>query len=91
MCMASRSEKRVASGPNSDSSTSAAQLGRSRSCTTSLSSADGGLARFLDTLNYCMLLPGPEAQQLAIYVGWLLHKVKGGIAQGSCSWYLPSS
>ena len=33
-------------------------------------------------MNYCTLLPGPEAQQLAIYVGWLLHKVKGGIAAG---------
>ena len=39
-------------------------------------------ARFLHALNYCMLLPGPEAQQLAIYVGWLLHKVKGGIIAG---------
>src|SRR6478735_2137582 len=39
-------------------------------------------ARFLHALNYCMLLPGPEAQQLAIYVGWLLHKVKGGIVAG---------
>jgi chromate transporter len=39
-------------------------------------------ARFLHALNYCMLLPGPEAQQLAIYVGWLLHKVRGGIVAG---------
>ena len=39
-------------------------------------------ARFLHALNYCMLLPGPEAQQLAIYVGWLLHGVKGGIVAG---------
>ena len=38
--------------------------------------------RFLHALNYCMLLPGPEAQQLAIYVGWLLHKVKGGLVAG---------
>ncbi len=38
--------------------------------------------RFLHALNYCMLLPGPEAQQLAIYVGWLLHKVRGGIVAG---------
>ena len=38
--------------------------------------------RFLHALNYCMLLPGPEAQQLAIYVGWLLHRVKGGIVAG---------
>src|SRR5215210_5864809 len=39
-------------------------------------------ARFLHALNYCMLLPGPEAQQLAIYVGWLLHKVRGGLVAG---------
>jgi chromate transporter len=38
--------------------------------------------RFLHALNYCMLLPGPEAQQLAIYVGWLLHKTRGGIVAG---------
>ncbi len=38
--------------------------------------------RFLHALNYCMLLPGPEAQQLATYIGWLLHKTKGGIAAG---------
>lgn len=39
-------------------------------------------ARFLHALNYCMLLPGPEAQQLAIYIGWLLHGTRGGIAAG---------
>lgn len=39
--------------------------------------------RFLNALNYCMLLPGPEAQQLTIYIGWLLHKIPGGIAAGS--------
>ena len=38
--------------------------------------------RFLHALAFCMLLPGPEAQQLAIYIGWLLHKVRGGIAAG---------
>jgi len=38
--------------------------------------------RFLHALNYCMLLPGPEAQQLAIYIGWLLHWTLGGIAAG---------
>jgi chromate transporter len=38
--------------------------------------------RFLHALNYCMLLPGPEATQLAIYIGWLLHRVPGGIAAG---------
>src|SRR3546814_4367063 len=37
-----------------------------------------GEERFLHALNYCMLLPGPEAQQLAVYIGWLLHKTKGG-------------
>jgi chromate transporter len=45
--------------------------------------------RFLHALNYCMLLPGPEAQQLAIYVGWLLHRVKGGIVAG-VAFVLPS-
>jgi len=39
--------------------------------------------RFLHALNYCMLLPGPEAQQLAIYVGWLLHRTWGGIVAGT--------
>lgn len=38
--------------------------------------------RFLHALNYCMLLPGPEAQQLATYIGWLLHKTIGGIVAG---------
>src|SRR5262245_23792316 len=38
--------------------------------------------RFLHALNYCMLLPGPEAQQLATYVGWLMHRTWGGIAAG---------
>ncbi len=40
-------------------------------------------ARFLHALNYCMLLPGPEAQQLAIYTGWLLHRTLGGIVAGA--------
>jgi chromate transporter len=40
-------------------------------------------ARYLHALNYCMLLPGPEAQQLATYVGWLLHGVRGGVAAGA--------
>jgi len=44
---------------------------------------------FLHALNYCMLLPGPEAIQLAIYVGWLLHRVAGGLAAGFC-FLLPS-
>ena len=40
-------------------------------------------SRFLHALNYCMLLPGPEAIQLAIYIGWLLHKTWGGIVAGA--------
>jgi len=42
-----------------------------------------GEHRFLHALNYCMLLPGPEAQQLATYLGWLLHKTRGGIIAGA--------
>ncbi len=38
--------------------------------------------RFLHALNYCMLLPGPEATQLAVYIGWLMHKTRGGIVAG---------
>ena len=41
-----------------------------------------GETRFLHALNYCMLLPGPEAHELAIYIGWLLHRVRGGIIAG---------
>ena len=41
-----------------------------------------GEHRFLHALNYCMLLPGPEAQQLATYIGWLMHKTRGGIVAG---------
>jgi chromate transporter len=41
-----------------------------------------GEARFLQALNYCTLLPGPEAQQLATYIGWLMHKTKGGLTAG---------
>jgi chromate transporter len=41
-----------------------------------------GENRFLHALNYCMLLPGPEAQQLTVYIGWLLHKTAGGIVAG---------
>ncbi|MGE0596669.1 MAG: chromate efflux transporter [Hyphomonadaceae bacterium] len=40
-------------------------------------------ARYLYALNYCMLLPGPEAQQLATYIGWLLHGVRGGLIAGT--------
>src|SRR5262247_1649205 len=40
-------------------------------------------SRFLHALNYCMLLPGPEAQQLATYVGWLLHRTRGGLVAGA--------
>ena len=42
-----------------------------------------GEERFLHALNYCMLLPGPEAQQLAIYIGWLLHKTRCGLIAGA--------
>ena len=38
--------------------------------------------RFLHALNYCMLLPGPEAQQLATYIGWLMHRTSGGVVAG---------
>jgi chromate transporter len=41
-----------------------------------------GEQRFMHALNYCMLLPGPEAQQLAIYIGWLLHRGIGGLIAG---------
>ncbi|TPI09070.1 chromate efflux transporter [Mesorhizobium sp. B4-1-3] len=41
-----------------------------------------GEERFLHALNYCMLLPGPEAQQLAVYIGWLLHRTAGGLVAG---------
>lgn len=46
--------------------------------------------RFLHALNYCMLLPGPEAQQLAIYSGWLLHGTRGGVLAGAL-FVLPSA
>jgi len=45
--------------------------------------------RFLHALNYCMLLPGPEAQQLATYIGWLMHRTRGGIVAGGL-FVLPS-
>jgi len=41
-----------------------------------------GERRFLHALNYCMLLPGPEAQQLAVYIGWLMHRTAGGLVAG---------
>jgi chromate transporter len=47
-------------------------------------------ARFLHALNYCMLLPGPEAQQLSIYIGWLLHRTRGGVVAGTL-FVLPSA
>lgn len=46
-------------------------------------------SRFLHALNYCMLLPGPEAQQLATYIGWLMHRTWGGIVAGAL-FVLPS-
>src|SRR6476659_5495700 len=48
-----------------------------------------GEQRFLHALSYCMLLPGPEAQQLATYIGWLMHRTTGGIVAGVC-FVLPS-
>jgi chromate transporter len=45
--------------------------------------------RFLHALNYCMVLPGPEAQQLATYIGWMMHGIRGGIAAGAL-FVLPS-
>ena len=39
--------------------------------------------RFLHALNYCMVLPGPEAQQLATYIGWLMHRTWGGLVAGA--------
>ena len=45
--------------------------------------------RFLHALNYCMVLPGPEVQQLATYIGWLMHGTRGGIAAGAL-FVLPS-
>ncbi|HNC53378.1 MAG TPA: chromate efflux transporter [Accumulibacter sp.] len=45
--------------------------------------------RFLHALNFCMLLPGPEAQQLATYIGWLMHRARGGIVAGTL-FVLPS-
>ena len=45
--------------------------------------------RFLHALNYCMLLPGPEAQQLATYIGWLMHRSLGGLVAGGL-FVLPS-
>jgi len=45
--------------------------------------------RFLHALNYCMVLPGPEAQQLATYIGWLMHRTRGGVVAGAL-FVLPS-
>jgi chromate transporter len=45
--------------------------------------------RFLHALNYCMVLPGPEAQQLAVYIGWMMHRTRGGIIAGTL-FVLPS-
>jgi len=42
-----------------------------------------GEQRFLQALNYCTLLPGPEAQQLATYIGWLMHRTAGGLLAGT--------
>ena len=50
-----------------------------------MSGAGSARTRFLHALNFCMLLPGPEAMQLATYVGWRLHGTLGGLAAGFCS------
>ena len=47
-------------------------------------------ARFQHALNYCMLLPGPEAQQLATYLGWLFHGWRGGVVAGTL-FFLPAA
>jgi heme A synthase len=54
------------------------------SCIRTWSSENAGFlkSRFLHALNYCMVLPGPEAQQLATYIGWLMHRTWGGIIAG---------
>ena len=63
-----------------------ADRGRSRSCTAFWSKRKVDQRdRFLHALNYCMLLPGPEAQQLATYIGWLLHGTRGGLTAGDYS------
>ncbi len=49
-----------------------------------------GDGRFLHALNFCMLLPGPEAQQLATYIGWLLHRTRAAWSRASCS-FCPAS
>ncbi|MDL5051075.1 chromate efflux transporter [Oscillatoria amoena NRMC-F 0135] len=49
-----------------------------------------GESRFLNALNYCMLLPGPEAQQLAVYIGWILHRWWGGVIAG-LFFFLPAA
>ena len=63
---------------------SAARPARSRSCSASWSTRSAGSASSGSciALSYCTLLPGPEAQQLAIYVGWLLNGVRGGLVAG---------
>ena len=68
-----------ACGQGSACSRSAGRPGRSRSCIACWSrSASGSTkARYLNALNFCMLLPGPEAMQLATYVGWRLHGAEG--------------
>ena len=78
------SPRRRGSGRGSPRSASAGRPGRSRSCTASSSRRSAGSARSgsctRSTIACCC--PGPEAQQLAIYIGWLLHKTKGGLVAG---------
>ena len=65
-------------------SASAVRPARSRSCTGIVVEEKKWIRedRFLHALNYCMLLPGPEAQQLATYIGWLMHRTLGGLMAG---------
>ena len=71
-------------GARSAACPSAARPARSRSCTARSWNSRGWLSEkeYLSALNFCMLLPGPEAMQLATYAGWKLHGVRGGLAAG---------
>ena len=73
-----------ASGRSSASSASADPPARSPSCIRELVERRRWISerRFMHAFNYCMVLPGPEAQQLATYIGWLLHRTWGGIVAG---------
>ena len=80
----SRSARRSGSGRGSPRSASAARPGQIAVMHRILVEEKRwiGETRFLHALNYCMLLPGPEAQQLAVYIGWLMHRTVGGLVAG---------